>query len=128
MKKHYINSVTELLLQGKDVSLVLKNLKEVLLAKGHMSIYGAILIGVSQKLEHSKATTVSTVLVANEAHVATLKKSIEASLAQLNGSLTDAVIEVDPTLIGGYIALHQGKSINNSYKQKLVALYRAITA
>ena len=128
MKKHYIMAVTELLLQGKEVSLVLANLQKTLTEKGYMSIYGAILKGVAKQLQLTEKNASSRVIVANEAHVAKLKEAISASLSQLGGTLMEASIETDPTLIGGYIALHEGKSINRSYKEKLVSLYRTITS
>lgn len=128
MKKHYIKAVIDLLLQGKDVSDVLKDLQKVLKAKGHFSIYPQILSGLVSELGRATESTSATVTVADEADVAKLKVSIEASLKELEGSLSDASVQIDPTLIGGYIASHKGKSINRSYKQKLVTLYRSITA
>lgn len=128
MKKHYIKAVTDLLLRGKDVTDVLANLKKVLKAKGHESIYPQILSGLVLELERKAQGTAPVITVAKEGDEKKLAAFIKASLVQLKGDISDASIEVDPTLIGGYIAEHDGKSINRSYKQKLVTLYRSITA
>jgi len=127
MKKHYINAVTELLLQGKDVTVVLFNLQKVLALKGHSKIHSQILAGVVQKLEAQQSASGSTVIVANHDDVASLQQRITASLTKLGANDTPQNVEIDATLIGGYVALHNGQAIDASYKQKLVTLYRAIT-
>ncbi len=127
MQKHYINAVVQLLLQGKDVSTVLANLEKTLKTKGHMSIHVAILKAVITQLERTSKTTTSTITVARHADVAKLKEAIEASLEKIGGHRTHATIIEDATLIGGYVATHGSKSIDASFKNKLVTLYRSIT-
>jgi F0F1-type ATP synthase delta subunit len=127
MQKHYINAVVQLLLQGKDVSVVLTNLEKTLKAKGHTSIHLAILRGVTKQLERTSKTTTSTITVARHTDVAKLKEAIEASLLKIGGTTSNAAIMEDATLIGGYVATHNSKSIDASYKNKLVTLYRSIT-
>jgi F0F1-type ATP synthase delta subunit len=128
MKKHYINAVTELLLQGKDVDVVLADLAKVLKAKGHMSIHGQILEGVRAELQRRKKSDAPTVTVASNKETALHKDAIEASLTELGGSLQEATFTTDETLIGGYVVTHKGKLINRSYKEKLISLYRSIIA
>ena len=128
MKKHYINAVVQLLLQGKDVAVVLTNLEKTLRSKGHTSIHVAILRAVMTQLERTSKTTTSTITVARHTDVAKLKEAIEASLSKIGGQRTPATIIEDATLIGGYVATHGSKSIDASYKQKLITLYRNITA
>lgn len=127
MKKYYITAVTNLLLQGGDVDAVLKNLKNVLTKKGHLSIYKQILDGVLLKLHSEKRTNTSHVTVAKETDLVTLSAQIQDALQSLEGAVKDAKITTDKTLVGGFIASHGGKLINNSYKQKLVTLYRSLT-
>jgi F0F1-type ATP synthase delta subunit len=127
MQKHYINAVVQLLLQGKDVSVVLTNLEKTLKAKGHTSIHLAILRAVIKQLERTSKTTTSTITVARHTDVAKLKEAIEASLLKIGGTTSNATIVEDATLIGGYVATHNSKSIDASYKNKLVTLYRSIT-
>lgn len=127
MKNQYINAVAELLLQGKDADTVLSNLLKVLKEKGHTSIYADILKGVAAKLELYTQNGETTVVVASQEDVKKHSKAIERSLEAIEGSLKTASIEIDQTLIGGFVAIHKGKSIDMSYKQKLVSLYRSIT-
>lgn len=127
MKKHYINAVTQLLLEGRDVAVVLKNLEKVLTLKGHNGIHTQILAGVVQKLEAHHSTEGSTVIVADKDDVAVLQSAIATSLAKLGATESVQNVVTDKTLIGGYIALHNGRAIDASYKQKLVTLYKAIT-
>ncbi len=127
MKKHYINAVTQLLLQGKDVAVVLSNLKKVLTKKGHTGIHTQILSGVMQRLLSQQNTDGSTLIVAKAEDVQKLATAIKQSLEKLGGKVEEAKVITDKTLIGGYIALHKGHTIDASYKTKLVALYQSIT-
>lgn len=127
MKKHYINAVTQLLLQGKDVVVVLSNLKKVLTKKGHTGIHTQILSGVMQRLLSQQNTDGSILIVAKAEDVQKLASAIKQSLEKLGGKVDEAKVITDETLIGGYIALHKGQTVDASYKTKLVALYQAIT-
>jgi F0F1-type ATP synthase delta subunit len=92
-----------------------------------MSIHLAILRAVITQLERTSSTTTSTIIVARHSDVQKLQSAIEASLAKIGGKAEDATIVEDKTLIGGYIATHNSKSLDASYKNKLVTLYRNIT-
>ncbi len=127
MKQHYVDAVTELLLNGSDVSFVLKGLEATLKAKGYISLHAQILKGVQKKLEASSIQALSHVVVTKESDMKHFHAQIEASLKALGGKVDTSNVTIDTTLIGGYIASHQGKSIDASYKNKLVSLYRAIT-
>jgi F0F1-type ATP synthase delta subunit len=128
MKKQYISAVVELILQGKDVDVVLADLGKLLKAKGHMSIHMQILEGALAELTRRKKTDAPAVTVASSKETALHKDAIEASLKELGGSLEEAGFSTDETLIGGYTVSHKGKLINRSYKEKLISLYRSIVA
>lgn len=127
MKKHYIKAVSQLLLQGRSVDVVLKNLATVLKAKGYESIHEGILEGVIRELEQQKLIGAPSIVVAKLHDVDSLKQAIEKTLQKLGTSTADAHVTVDPTLIGGYIGSYRGNQINKSYKEKLVTLYRSIS-
>lgn len=127
MKQHYVDAVTELLQNGSDVSSVLKGLESALKAKGHTSLHAQILLAVQKKLEASSVQAVSQIVVAKESDATHFHKQIQASLEEIGGKTDTSQVTIDTTLVGGYIASHQGKNIDASYKNKLVTLYRAIT-
>lgn len=127
MKKHYITAVTDLLLKGGDVDAVLANLKTVLVRKGHEKLHTSILRGVLTELTVRKDLHTPFVFVASEADIARFREAITETLQTLNAPVGEMQVTVDDTLIGGYIATHEGKLINRSYKEKLVSLYRSIT-
>lgn len=127
MKKQYIKAVTQLLLQGKDINDVLTHLHEVLAKKGHLTIHLQILQGILLELGRVTQDTAPTVVVAKAADADALKKSIEKALETLGALPSEAVISTDTTLVGGFVASHNGQLIDKSYKQKLVTLYRSIT-
>jgi F0F1-type ATP synthase delta subunit len=128
MKKHYIKAVVALLLEGKDVDVVLKDLKAALARKGHQKLHADILKGVTAELALQGDAKTSAVVVAKENDLKTEMNAINEALASLGGDGNgDMRVSVDATLIGGFIASHNGKLINRSHKEHLVSLYRRIT-
>jgi len=127
MKKHYVNAVVSLLLQGKEVDVVLKNLALVLKKKGHEKIHASILKGVLLEMRRKQALETTNIILAKEGDRERVEKSLKQALQLLEGDTKTAHIIYDETLIGGFIASHKGKLINRSYKEKLVSLYRSIT-
>jgi len=127
MKKHYINAVLALLKEGSDLSVVLANLSTLLTRKGHTSLYVSILQGVTTELELQQKRTAPTVVVVKESDVVSHTDAITKALQSL-GATDSPNVHTDPTLVGGFIVSFNNKRINASYKEKLVALYRSITA
>ena len=127
MKKHYTAAVFQLFLQGRDTTFVLSNLKKVLVAKGHQSLLTDVLRLVQEKLERTEFTQSPHVVVAKELDKSLLAPAIAKALEKLNAHTQEVVYQVDSTLIGGYVATYDGKSIDASFKKKLVTLYRHIT-
>ena len=108
-----------------DIDVVLKNLSEVLKAKGHQSIHVAIIEGVHKELVESVVTS-TQVTVQRESDA----KSYENAIAKDFGNLCTQqkpVVKEDDTIIGGYIVEHDHKRIDKSHKSQLVTLYRNIT-
>ena len=120
----YINATCSLLSDGKEFDGVINNLKEVLDAKGHQKLYRSILLGLQKKAERAANEHVATVTVAREKDLKDLKEKIEASIAEIDAENFQS--SVDETLIGGYVVEHDNKVIDNSYKSRLVALYRSL--
>lgn len=126
MKKHYIKAVTQLLLSGRNVEIVLSNLAFVLKKRGHESLHTAILQGVSKDFKLQATAKKTAVVVSKISDMKTYKQEIEKTLQALGGSIENAAVSIDSTLIGGYISFHQGKQINKSHKDKLVTLYKSV--
>ncbi len=127
MEKHYITAVVSLLLQGSDVDVVLGNLKTVLVKNGHEQLHTRILKGAERELLHREALHSSSIVVAKETDLRKLRSALSAALGTLGGNAEEAAVTVDPSIIGGFIAAHDGKLINRSYKERLVSLYQSIT-
>ena len=125
MKNHYIQAVLGLLREGKDVSDVFSGLTRALNAKGHTRLHASILRGVAKELESSRGQDGAVITVNSEEEIASVMRDIEAALATLEAPQKHEVV-VDDTIIGGIIATYNNKIIDQSYKTKLVSLYRNI--
>ena len=122
MKNHYITAVLELLKEGKDGKTVLRGLSTVLEAKHHEKLLPSILKGVVKELESSTEPGVAVVIMAE---AKAKKTQIEEALKSIEAPSKHEVV-IDDTIIGGVIATYNNRLIDNSYKSKLVSLYRNI--
>lgn len=120
----YINAVLSILSEGGEFDDVIKKLKQTLEVKGHQKLYRSILLGLLKKSERAVYANVATVTTAREKDIGSLKEQIEKSLKSLN--TTEFESRVDQSLVGGYVVEHDNKLIDNSYKSRLVALYRSL--
>jgi F0F1-type ATP synthase delta subunit len=65
----------------------------------------------------------AVVTVKSEADVAKLKPGIKESLKAL-GTEDKPDIQVDPRVVGGYVARYNGKAVDKSFRSALIAVYR----
>jgi len=127
MKDTYTNALLELLTPTADAERVIAGFREVLKARGHEDLFGPVLRRVHRVLVAARPETVITVASsqAREAQAA----AIAAALQNLGADpAREPALVIDDTIIGGYIAEHAGVRTDASYKSKLGALYRRITA
>lgn len=120
----YIAATVSLLNDGKEVDGVMKNLKRVLHDRGHEKLYPRVLRGLQRATERKLQSDLPVVLVAREKDLEKLKSEIEAHLKEFDATKYEP--ETDTTLIGGYVIEHNHKIIDNSYKSRLVTLYRSL--
>lgn len=125
MKQNYITAVLEELKAGKQIDSIIAGLKATLQKRGHGSLLPAVLRGVLRVLEADRKS-VSSVTVASSQAFAAQANEINTALAALHAEGTPQ-IHVDKTIIGGFITEANAQRIDNSYKTKLVTLYRSLT-
>ncbi|MEM9336260.1 MAG: F0F1 ATP synthase subunit delta [Patescibacteria group bacterium] len=124
MRDSYLQATLALIQEGYDPQKLIDGLKETLAARGHQALLPSILQAVLRELEAGKTTTKVTVAKATDAEV--LKAEITAALKNIQAT-DEVVTEVDETIVGGFVATGNGKTIDASYKHKLVHLYRSLT-
>ena len=125
MKKDYIKAVLEMMAEGVAPEAVLTGLGKTLEAKGHTRLHASVLRGVLRVLETQKTKTVATVTVANKEALSSHTSAIKSALVALDAGDTYET-KIDGTIIGGFAAEFNNVLIDNSYKAKLVALYRKL--
>lgn len=129
MKAQYVTAVLELL--GSDASVsqteeVINKLKTVLQSRGHERLLSGILRGVVKRLAHrAPSEVIVTLAEASDAEYKKYKEHIAASGLQHDES--DVTLQADPTIIGGFTLTVADRMIDNSYKSRLLTLYRSIT-
>lgn len=126
MQDHYTTAVLNLLKTNHDFDAVLTGLKKALLIKGHQKLLPGILRNVEKILAASSPADQAILTVADSSVVSKYTAEIKAYLEEL-GAIDQPKVEIDPSLIGGYIIGTRNKSIDRSYKKQLITLYRTIT-
>lgn len=126
MKNTYIDAVLQMIESGEEPGMVLSGLKNTLAQRGHDRLYVSVLNGVLRVLEANSGTT-TTVTVSDEATAVEYADAIKQALTTLGADKSHEVV-IDKTLVGGFIAEHNSKRIDQSYKTKLITLYRSLTS
>jgi len=126
MKDSYITAITEELLAGQDIDLVLKKAHSLISKKGHLRLWPLVLRGVVRELEKQELAKQPKVVVAKSESLN--KEAIATSLKKL-GLATDVTykVKIDDTIIGGHILSHKDQMIDASFKRQLVELYQKTT-
>ena len=125
MKQNYITAVLDHLNNGVEAEVVLSGLKRTLTKHGHKTLYASVLKGVLRVLE-ANSTSGTTVTVLSEADFNKQKAVIETALNQLQAAESPTIVE-DSSIVGGFVAEANNRRIDQSYKTRLVALYRQVT-
>jgi hypothetical protein len=124
MKQAYVTAVVAMVPEGKPVETVLANTKAALDKKGHTRLWGAVLRGAVRELTHMLAANAPKIVLAKN-DAATLANAKAALVAlQAEG---EAVVVVDETLIGGFIASAKHQIVDSSYKRALLDVYRKVS-
>ena len=126
MKQQYTAAVLELLESGHDPEAVIAGLKASLEKHSHEKLLPAILQSVKRVLDSSSSTNEPVVVVASEGEYKKQKTAIAKTFESL-GTNEEPQVEIDSTLIGGYLSVYKNRIIDKSYKSKLVSLYRNIS-
>lgn len=126
MKETYTNALLQLLTPEADVVAVLEGFKKTLKARGHEALYKTVLARVLRTLEAARAST--SVVVANQAALEAQAAAIAAALKDLGADPAQPATPVfDETIIGGFVAEYAHTRTDQTYKTKLVSLYRSLT-
>lgn len=126
MKDSYITAITEEILKGQNIDLVLKNAHSLILKKGHLRLWPLILRGVAREVEKKELAKQPKVVIAMTKSLN--KEAVSASLKKLGlDADINYKVKSDSTIIGGHIISHLDKMIDASFKRQLVELYQKTT-
>ncbi len=124
--RDYTHAVLELIHEGMNVDEAFRGLTYTLIQRGHRSLFPAILRELERNAEKIALKETATLTLAKKDDETKLKTEIGEALALLNA--TSHTVRTDPTITGGFILEGNEKRIDESYKKKLLTLYRSLTA
>lgn len=124
--KDYVQGAYAVLAQKNDVDALLVSLKEYLRTRGLSSLYPKILRGLQEKIRRSQKTHTPKLRIARASDQKNFEKEIEAEIAHLKIHEAPQV-EIDPTLIGGFVIKSAHLQTDKSYKATLLQAYRSLT-
>lgn len=124
--RDYTHAVLELIHEGMSVDEAFRGLTYTLIQRGHRSLFPAILRELERNAEMMVAKETATLTLAKKDDESKLKAEITKAL-ELIGA-TAHTVRTDSTITGGFILEGNEKRIDESYKKKLLTLYRSLTA
>lgn len=123
--KDYIEAGYTLIAQGKEVDVVLHNVKALLAQKGLLKLYPRVLRGLSEKVSRKNKTESTVLVVARDIDVQRHKDEITEALAHIGGSEGYTTL-IDPTVIGGFMVTGRGRRIDHTHKSTLLHVYQKV--
>lgn len=124
LAEYYAEGTYKAVAEGLAVTEALKRLDATLARRGHQKLKAAILRALYRVAERGVKEDVPVVTLKREADAEKRKADIAAALKEL-GAEKKPRIEEDAHMIGGFTARYNGRALDNSYKTKLIALYRS---
>lgn len=115
LKEQYIMAAGALLFAGSEAEAVAKGLKDTMSRRGHLRLLPKVLDGLAALLARREQMSKPRLTLARESDAA--RYAAEAK---------GALVEVDPSLIGGFIRRDGFTETDNSYKTKLLRWYRSV--
>lgn len=103
-----------------------ENLLAVLRRKGHIKLLPAILSAYKELARNKEVVGHTTIRVAQKSDAEKFKSNIEDYEQKLDFHAVDAHIVEDASIVGGFTIERRGKEVDQSYRKRLVTLYRKI--
>ncbi len=125
MKSAYVTAVTKLLVSGSNPEEVFRGLKRTLKARGHEQLYRPILVAVRRSLSKQGRRYVPLLTLARKTDEEKLQAEI-TKVAKAVKAEDAPTVRIDETIIGGFTFEYDYLRFDQSYKTKLVNLYRTI--
>ena len=117
LKEQYIAAGAELIAEKTDIDKVISGLKKAMAQRGHTRLLTSVLKGLVSKVERDSEIKVAELTIATN----------DASRPD-DSSIKNALVKIDPTIIGGYIIREGFTRKDNSHKTKLLNWYRKATS
>jgi F0F1-type ATP synthase delta subunit len=128
MQREYTKAFLALIENGVTVDDALRGLRAVLEQARHEKLLGSILREALRELSGKTRANVVRLSLATEATESSAAAEIAVALRALGSSdTTPRFVEVDETLVGGFVATFNHQEYDQSYKRVLRSLYESIT-
>lgn len=112
--KHYVKAVTDLIQEGGDLTDVLKQVKGVMDKKGHQKLYPLLLNSLKRELSAPNYAAATLIIAKPE--------------DEQKYQPGEAKVVIDPSIVGGFVHTEDFVRIDESYKHKLLTLYKKTIA
>ena len=124
MKQVYIHALLRVLESGVSIETALANLRKVLDKRGHRKLLADILKGLETELANATQNNVPKILLAKAGAVSDAE--IKLALEKIAAPTEVWTTVIDTNIIGGLVATYNNKSLDLSYRTKLMDLYQSI--
>ncbi len=123
--RDYVTGAFEVIQKNGDASVVLQNLRKYLEKRGLTKLYPSILRGVTERIRRAEKSGIPKVILARTEDEKTYAVEIKDALTKLEATAHE--IQVDESIIGGFIVKGKNERIDSSFKNTLLQAYRRLT-
>lgn len=114
--------------EEKDFDALVRNLKKILVRKGHATLLPAIVREYEKLSVRAVGVDQGILEVVREADVISFKDAIARSCAELQINIDTLEIRENNKLIGGFLLRKKSAQMDGSFRRKLIELYRQLVA
>jgi len=121
LAQHYARALVDI--KGEDVA---SKLTGVLKEKGHLMLLPSVLSEYKKLKEEADKEDTARIYVNTKDDLEFFKDDIQKASGKLAFDVKESQIVETPSVVGGFIIEKDGKEIDESYRSKLVELYKSL--
>lgn len=128
MEQHYAQALWRLVEDGVTPHKAVGMLRELLAREGRLALLPRVGRAFERLAEKESKTSTMVLTIARENDERQAKSAAKETLAALKLDAGDLETQVDDSLIGGWRLEGRSVLIDNSYKNRLIALYNRVVS
>jgi F0F1-type ATP synthase delta subunit len=127
MEQEYAQALWQIIEKGTEPKKALHALVESLKVRGREALLPRISRAFERLAQREMRKNALVVSIAKEKDATAAKREVKKILAEIGADSKDIEMQIDETLIGGWLLEGNGMFVDNSFKKSLLEMYNHAT-